>query len=128
MRGNEMGDQVPRRSAQDWLGLIGEWQESGINLTEFCRERRISPSSLRWWRWRRGISSNLPAGSTGPALRGVARRAPPKEWIRLGIESPSSKSGVFELRWPSGIVLAIPADFDAEALGRLLTAMERSAC
>lgn len=51
MAGKETGLRVPRRSAQDWCGLIEEWQGSGIDLTEFCRERRIAPSSLRWWRW-----------------------------------------------------------------------------
>jgi hypothetical protein len=105
--------------------LIGEWRDSGIDLAEFCRERGIPPSSFRWWRWRLGRSS-IP--SADPARGGVARRPERNEWIRLEIESSSSKSGAFELRWPSGMVLAIPADFDAEALGRLLAAVERSAC
>lgn len=125
MGSNGIHDRGPRRSAQDWRGLIEEWQESGIDITEFCRERRIAPSSLRWWRWRLGISSNL---SSGPAGGDAVRRAPRNEWIQLKIESTNSNTGLFELRWPSGRVLAIPADFDAEALGRLLAVVERSAC
>lgn len=124
MGGNGINDRGPRRSAQEWRGLIDEWQESGIDLTEFCRERRIAPSSLRWWRWRLGISSNLSAGLAG----GAVRRAPGNEWIRLEIEGSHSNAGGFELRWPSGRVLAIPADFDADALGRILAVVERSAC
>ena len=126
MPGKEVGKRGPRRSAQDWSGLIEEWQSSGIDLTEFCRERRITPSALRWWRWRLGIpSGRAPIRSTG-----VARETTPKgnEWIRLEIETPRSSKAVFELRWPSGRVLAIPGDFDAEALCRLLAVVERSAC
>jgi hypothetical protein len=126
MPGKEMGSRGPRRSAQDWFGLIEEWRGSGIDLTEFCRERRIAPSSLRWWRWRLGLPSDrAPIRSVGVS-RTPSRAA--NEWIQLEIESPRSSDGVFELRWPSGRVLAIPANFDSEALGRLLAVVERSAC
>ncbi len=126
MPGKEMGTRSTRRSAQDWHSLIGEWQRSGIDLTEFCRERRIAPSSLRWWRWRLGIPSDrAPIRSAGVARR-AAREG--NEWIRLEIESPSSNDAVFELHWPSGRVLTIPAKLDSEALGRLLAVVERSAC
>ena len=126
MPGKQMGTRGPRRSAQDWRGLIEEWQASGIDLVEFCRERRITPSALRWWRWRLGI----PPGQAPIRSVGVARRATRKgnEWIRLEIESPSSSYEAFELRWPSGRVLAIPRNFDAEALCRLLAVVDRSPC
>lgn len=126
MHGKELGPREPRRSAQDWRGLIEEWQASGIDLTEFCRERRITPSRLRWWRWRLGIPSDrAPIRSTGVTRRATRER---NEWIRLEIDSPSSSNAAFELRWPSGKVLSIPGNFDAEALGRLLTVVERSVC
>lgn len=126
MPGKEMGPRGPRRSAQDWRGLIEEWQASGIDLTEFCRERRITPSALRWWRWRLGIPSDrAPIRSTGVARPATRER---NDWIRLEIDSPSSSNATFELRWPSGRALAIPGNFDSEALCRLLAVVERSPC
>lgn len=125
MGGNEESLGRPRRSAGDWRGLIEEWRESGIDLTEFCRERRITASSLRWWRWRLGISSDPSACKAGG---GAMLRAPRNEWIQLEIETPKSTGRGFELRWPNGRILAIPANFDAEALGRILAVVERSAC
>jgi hypothetical protein len=123
MPGKETGPRGRRRSAQDWRGLIEEWQGSGIDLTEFCRERRIAPSSLRWWRWRLGI----PADWAPIRSAGVVRRATRKnDWIRLEVESPSWNTTAFELRWPNGRVLSIPGNFDAETLGRLLAVVERA--
>lgn len=122
-----MAEGKVRRRAQDWRVLIGEWQESGIDLVEFCRERRIAPSSLRWWRWRLGGSSEGRQAST--ALSAIARPTRKgNNWIQLKIESSASPRSPFELRWPSGTILAIPADFDSEALGRLIAVMERSPC
>ena len=45
-----------RRSAEAWRGLIEEWQHSGLELVQFCSEKRISPSYLKWWRWRLRIT------------------------------------------------------------------------
>lgn len=122
MSGTELVPRRPRRSAQDWRDLIEEWQGSGIDLVEFCRERRIAPSSVRWWRWRLGI---VPDSYRTNSKRVLGET---KDWIQLEIESPSSNAAGFELRWPSGRVLAIPCNFDVEALGRLLAVVERSEC
>lgn len=121
-----MGKRVERRSAQDWQVLIAEWQGSGIDLGEFCRERRIAPSSLRWWRWRLGISSDR--GSISAVSAAGCSTQKGNNWIQLEIETSGSNRSAFEVRWPSGRILRIPADFEAEALGRLLATMERSAC
>jgi hypothetical protein len=116
----------PRRSAEFWRGLIEEWRTSGLDLAQFCRERQIRPTSLRWWRWRLGVSVER---SASKAAHGGRRSASSKgDWIQLEIEERSAGTAPFELRWPNGMVLSIPADFDAGALGRLLAQLESSAC
>ena len=118
--------QRPRRSAEIWRGLIEEWRSSGLDLAQFCRERQIRPTSLRWWRWRLGVSVD---GAAGKADDGGRRSAPAKgDWIQLEIEARSAGRAPFELRWPNGMILSIPADFDGGALGRLLAHLESSAC
>ena len=117
-----------RRSAETWRGLVEEWQQSSLELVQFCREKRIQPANLRWWRWRLGI----------PAEKGSSRQlvqAPPtgpmkQDWIQLEIQTPHFEidSAPFELRWPDGRILAIPPRFDAPALSRLLALLEKSPC
>jgi hypothetical protein len=34
----------------------------------------------------------------------------------------------FELRWPDGLTLRVPAGFDGESLARLLAALDASSC
>ena len=126
MAGNKVGKRGQRRSAQTWRLLIEEWQETGLELAQFCSERGIPPSSLKWWRWRLGISANQ--SPSKPAVLPQKVGSPPA-WIRLKVDTPVSAGKTpFELRWPDGLVLAIPADFDSLALNRLLSLLERPAC
>lgn len=126
MASKKTAQRGPRRSAEIWRGLIEEWQESGQELTRFCREKQVSASSIRWWRWRLGISADrTDRRSTGISHKAVSAG---QDWIELEVETQSSSGTSFELRWPDGMVLAIPADFDSQSLGRLLSVLERSVC
>ncbi len=65
MPGKEMGTRGPRRSAQDWTGLIKEWQLSGIDLVEFCREEAnhsIGSAVV-------AVATRHPSGSSADTLR-----------------------------------------------------------
>lgn len=113
-----------RRSAKEWQTLVSKLAESGEDLAQFCDHQGIYPPTLRWqWRLR---------GST----RGFGRRLPPApaaaELVRsrfmelrvLEQAAPAVAADFFELRWPDGLTLAIPAAFDAAALRRLLVVLE----
>lgn len=125
---NQTAGRPQRRSAEVWRGLIEEWQQSGLELVQFCRERRIPLSNLKWWRWRLGI----PAEKRSPRRPVQAPPTSPvkQDWIQLEIQTPhlEFESAPFELRWPDGRILAIPPRFDAPALSRLLALLERSPC
>lgn len=115
----------PRRSADTWRDLIEEWQESGQDLAEFCRVRLIAPSSIRWWRWRLGLSAARGPKRPGKAkASGLAKR----EWIELAVEAERSGKTPYELRLAGGVVLTIPPDFESGTLDRLLSVLERSLC
>jgi hypothetical protein len=67
MPDREMG---PRPAAEcSGRDLIEERHGRGIDLTEFCCEWRIPPSSLRWWQWRLGI----PKDYAPPAQRTILK-------------------------------------------------------
>ena len=118
-----------RRSAREWQTLVSKLAESGEDFEQFCRRRKIYPPTLRWWQWR------LRGSIRGDAL--PARPAPAAaEPIRLQFTelrvsdeaSPTVIADGFELRWPDGLTLAIPPQFDEAALRRLLAVLEVAGC
>jgi hypothetical protein len=115
-----------RRSASEWQALVAEAAESGEDVGSFCRRRGLKKQTLQWWRWR--LHASVRAGEPAATRRrpvGVGRFAE----FELGrMASPPAPGGSFELRWPDGLTLAIPREFDESALRRLLLALETNEC
>lgn len=126
-----------RRSAAQWRELIGELDGSGLGLGEFCRRRRVEPRTLQWWRWRLGLGPSAGPGSTASAV--AVRPATKPSFRQLAVATQGEISGsrselgsrpspAFELRWSDGLTLAIPQEFEAAALQRLLAVLEAAGC
>lgn len=110
-----------RRSRSEWQVLVGEWRSGGGSVEEFCGRRGLSPATFRWWRWQ--LSDQ---GSRGSVDDGSG-------WVKVDLSGATEtagggQSGAFELRWPDGLTLRVPPDFDRDALGRLLSTLEASSC
>jgi transposase-like protein len=118
-----------RRSSGEWQALVSKLVESGEDLAQFCRRHGIHLPTLRWWQWR------LRGSSHGLARLGRSASAA-AEPIRLEFTEPQVPEATlravagdgFELRWPDGLTLAIPAGFDEGALRRLLVVLEVGGC
>jgi transposase-like protein len=41
--------QKSKRSREDWLRLVGEYQSSGLSVNEFSRRNGVGPWTLRDW-------------------------------------------------------------------------------
>src|ERR1700674_2401797 len=110
-----------RRSAREWQTLLSKLAESGEDLGRFCGRQGIYPPTLRWWQWRLRSSTRGPAA---PPRRAPAAAEPiRRQFTELRVlekASPAVAADGFELRWPDGLTLAIPAQFDELALRRLL--------
>jgi transposase-like protein len=117
---------VRRRSAAEWQRLIAQLPEDQDSQAEFCRRRGIHRPTLQWWRSRlrrRGAAPPAKVASTSPP--------PGSRFTELQVvqaTTASSKVAGFELRWPDGLLLAIPASFAEESLRRLLRVLEESGC
>lgn len=100
------GGETPR--AREMRDVLADWERSGLRLTEFARRREISVATLSWWRGR---------------LRG---RGPATQFVEVRpTATDASRSMVFEVALPSGVLVRVPAGFDARALERLLATLTR---
>ena len=57
-----------RRSAQQWQALVEQWQTSGQNASEFCREQNIGYASFCQWRKRLQQDTSSPSTDGTPFI------------------------------------------------------------
>lgn len=118
-----------RRSAGEWQALVSELAESGEDLAKFCRYHGVYPPTLRWWQWRlRGLCHE--PGRSGRATRAAVQPVA-LQFAELRVAEAASGTKAaegFELRWPDGLTLAIPLQFDEGSLRRLLEVLEVGGC
>lgn len=102
--------------AKVWNKLNEEWRTSGLSQAEFCRQKGVSLSVFRWWRYHR-IQSPKPqaSGAAFFPVRIVRRR-------REETDSPSRK--VLEIVLRGGRVVRIGEDFDPVLLRKLLAVLD----
>ena len=104
-------------SPDDRRRFVEAWRRSGLSQLEFGKRNGIHGTLLT--RWKR----EFPETAKGPAPALVP--------VRL-VEGPSRddpvNAGGFDLRLPSGVALAIPAQFDRESLAALLDVLGRAGC
>ena len=104
------GDRELPRTSSRWRAaeaeaLLADCQRSGLPLAVYCRRRKIGYERLRRWRSKLEVSRPEPL-----ALAPVRVLAAP----------PRASAGRMELRLGPGRRVRLDADFDPEALSRLL--------
>ena len=105
---------------EEWAKRVARWSESGLTAKEFASELGINPRTLVFWKWQ------LSKGGAGIAKAPTARSAVKVKPLPLIELSPPKAVLGFELELRGGHRLIIPPAFDADALRRLLTALEAS--
>lgn len=87
-----------------------------MSVGEFARRRGVSVATLYWWR-----SQLSRRGRRGRTTKLVA-----VEVVGSKEDDPSNGDRGFELELAGGRRLHVPRHFDAEALSRLIAAVERA--
>lgn len=104
-----------RASRDEWAKRVERWGDSGLSAEQFAAELGINASTLKFWKYKLG----LPAGEKQP--RQAKRKTLPLVELRTAAVVQDSSFNV-ELR--GGRRVQVPAGFDADALKRLLAALE----
>jgi hypothetical protein len=108
------GGAYPRRSPAEVAQLVAEYEGSGLNPSEFCRQKGMNRLTLETYRLRQ---------AAGQAAAG-------KGWLAVEVSGTSSgeedggASGLAVLL-PGGCRIEISRKFDADTLKRLLDVVAR---
>jgi transposase len=110
-----------RVSREEWAKRVERWKDSGLTAKEFASELGVNPRSLVFWKWQLGKAvAKAPKASPVPATSRSTAMLPLVEL------SPAPTSSHFELELAGGRRLAIPSTFDADALRRLISVLEKA--
>ena len=96
-----------------WTGIVKRWKASGLTAAEYAVRAGLTRSTLQWWGWRLRHEARQLAVSP-PVIEVVTSMSPG------GVPRPST----FEVVLADGLRVAVPPDFDAECLRRLLLVLE----
>jgi hypothetical protein len=111
---------MARESREVWAKRIERWRASGLTAEEFASEIGVKGNTLRHWSWVLGRKR----GGSGD---GLARRARPADvaFVEVATPAPGSASmEPLEVVVRDGIRIRVPAAFDADALRRVIAAVE----
>lgn len=125
---------MARATRSVWAKRVQRWERSGLTAGEFASRLRINPRTLKWWRWTLASEQESGAASAPaiPAAQFVElvhsaepTPRPPGDEAAPGAGVPAGPGGRMEVHLPGGIRVVVPAGVDAEAVGRLIAALER---
>ena len=114
-----------RTSRDEWKKRIERWRESGLTAEQYATELGINAGTLKFWKYKLGRPEAV-ADWHQPKRPKQAKAASvtlPLVEVRPAVGA--TESG-FELELSGGRRLRIPASFEADALGRLLTVLART--
>ena len=107
-----------------WKQRVAEWQRSGLTAAEFAaKSGDFRPQTLKYWKWRLGSGSRKPA-QTSLSVDAAPRPVTFVEIAKpISSTSPAKTTAGFELEL-GRFRVRIAADFDADALRRLVSVLE----
>jgi transposase-like protein len=96
-----------RRSAEEWRGIVSEWERSGMSRQAFAARYDLHPGTLSWWRWK--------AGQT--------RDASGHGFLEVVLDEARLDSApCFEVEF-DGFRVRVPHGFDGDELRRLVSVL-----
>lgn len=106
--------------ARFWRELITDWERSGQTQAAFCQARGVRQGTLAWWRRQLRRAS---VGATSQRERVGTRAA---GFIEMPLTTFPARPA-YEIVLSGGRIVRVPEDFEAEAVSRLVRAVE-AAC
>jgi len=96
-----------KRSAEEWLALVAEWESSKQSQPVFCQERGVTHSAFQYWRAKKAVTQRQ---STEPEL------------VELKVTKKPDliRESSFRVTFPSGLAVEATPPFNSDTLAQLL--------
>lgn len=104
-----MASRDPQRE-QHWRTLLGEWRQSGLTVSAFCKQRDLQQANFYYWQRKLGFTASKDT-SAPPAFVPLTVTSEPMVEITLG-----------------PLTLKLPLAASAEQIGRWLVAARSVSC
>lgn len=131
-----------RRGAAEWVALIDEWKQSGLDLPEFCRRRGLSRGTMQGWVYKPAQKRAIEAARRDGRGQGAepsqeskpAKPAPPPAFLPVRfvesatVAQPPTDRAAIEIVLGGGRRVAVGPGFDDETLRRVVAALESRPC
>ena len=115
-----MSDRRTRSSRTEWLKRVARWQDSGLSADEFAAEIGVNAGTLRQWKYTLNREQRECVG------RKASIAAASFVEVQSAQSAPGVTASMFQLELGRERRLHIGSDFDAAALERLLSLLERA--
>lgn len=112
---------MARESREVWTKRVERWRASGLTADEFASEVGIKSNTLRHWSWL--LDREKHGSRPEPARSARSREVPFVEVVAPEVPGSPSVEPI-ELVVRDGIRILVPAAFDADALRRVIAAVE----
>jgi len=112
----DRADTNQRRGESFWRRTLTAQHRSGLTQSEFCQHNDLALSTFQYWR--RRLRCHLPAA--------VPETADATAFVELAMHPRpiAADAAGFELFFPSGVRLKLPACVEGRALAEVLWALE----
>lgn len=90
---------------------LAQWQESGLNMKEFCTQHNISYYKFKYWKKQKQISDSIVNTAPFETSKG--------EFLPIGIKSGNIDSEL-TITYPNGVQLHCPDKMDLSKIIQLI--------
>ena len=92
-----------QRTAQQWQAIIEQHALSGLQVTAFCKQQKLTPSNFYTWRKRLASQAASPSNNSNNS---VTHDVHQDDWLGIMPEpSAATQPWDIELALPNGVVL-----------------------
>ena len=107
---------MPRRpSTEEWIALLAEFEQSGLQQKEFCAKYDLSLAAFQYWHYRKAKKHSESAAKLSESFVPIDV---------VGSAAPVARpGGAVEISLGADIVVRLPAGTEPRYLGELLRAL-----
>lgn len=91
---------------QTWEVRLGRFRASGLTVTRFCEQERVSPNTFYYWAKRVGLAS---VRTSSPGSAGASRGGD-RPVKHTSMADEISTVALVRFRWKTGVEVSVPAD------------------